>query len=287
MDLSEDTDIEFRTLRDYDLIKVQGKGAQGTVYKARIRDTGEIIALKVLSIPRDSEAYKFAINEIEALETVSENQCHPFMACYYNHFYDGDNILIEMEFVEGQELQKWAEKYRNNPRVLTHNLVLIISDICSLLRFMETKGIIHRDIKPENILITEDNIPKLIDFGLACELTKCPSVNPTYAPMCCVGRVGTPIYMAPETVQTGNAYAASDIWSLAATMFYVSTLKYPFTVNMNNVQEVLQAVSFTLPAKLNTDNPVLDKIVNLSLNKDPSLRPTATQIIEYIQKSKF
>ena len=201
-----------RTLNSYDLIQKLGAGAQGSVYKAIIKETGQVIALKILNV-QDEGVFKQARIEVANLIRISTPNCNPYISCYYGSYYDANvrQMLIEMEYIEGEDLDSWAAKFRNAGEytALNYRLLAIIVRLSSALQYVHSNNLIHRDIKPANILITRDDQPKLVDFGIACETNLCP-INATYKP-CCRGRAGTPIFMSPEIVSTGKSFFASDV----------------------------------------------------------------------------
>ena len=92
--------MEFdRTLNDYELLSLLGRGSQGSVYKAQIKLTRQIIALKVITMNKQN--LKLAHEELLGLEKLSIPTCHPFVVCYYGHHYDylENKLLIEMEYI--------------------------------------------------------------------------------------------------------------------------------------------------------------------------------------------
>ncbi len=284
-----DQDVSYiapRTLNSYEIIRTLGQGSQGRVELAKIKSTGQIIALKVVYI-KDAETLNVANKEIAALEQASSPSCSPFVSCYYNHFYDPDikSMLIEMEYIDGVDLDVWAKKYRDagNYVSLYHNLVLLIIDLCRALSYLHAKGLIHRDIKPANILITANNEPKLVDLGLSCNTKICPTAVPNLAYTCCYGRAGTPIFLAPEVISKAESYFASDVWSLGGTIFRAASGTYAFPVlNPNDVQTVMQTILNRSPYLLETSNVKLNQVVNSMLSKVPELRPTIPEILSFL-----
>ena len=275
-----------RTLYDYQLMEKLGEGAQGEVWKAKLRSTGQIIALKILNIDVNNSKLNGLMNEISALEKISK-PCHPFLSCYYSHFYDTDEgkLLIEMEYIDGEELGEWVQKFWNNNNfsALQHNLVHLTKDLARALKYIHSHGLIHRDIKPSNILITKDNIPKLVDFGIACDVKICNFNLPPSIGQCCEGYVGTPMFISPEVIDFGISYPVSDVWSLGATLFYLATATQAFDfMDLSSVENIMLTISQNEPFKLNTLNPLLNDIVNNSLIKPAENRMTVDELINLI-----
>ncbi len=285
----EDSYVKPRNLDSYILEKL-GQGGQGTVYKATIKGTDTVIALKTIQL-KDSSIIEAAKIELENLIEISKAGCFPFIVCYYNDFFDPlrNMILIEMEYINGKDLNKWCLPYRQKSlyTALYKHLISITTDITRAIEFVHRHNIIHRDIKPQNIVINSQNVPKLIDFGLGCIPQVC-SVAPTVNFTCCPGRDGTPIYMSPEAVrEPSKSYYASDIWSLGVTLFAVATGKVPYrNVDTGSIKEIFNAIVTQLPSILSTSNRLLNLLVNSMLQEDPVLRPKPITILDYIEKYK-
>lgn len=273
-----------RTLKDYELLKLLGTGGQGSTYLAEVKATNQIVALKVIYIDKMKSNLEMAEKEVQELEKISTPTCNMFLACYYDHFFDGDKFLIESEFIDGKDLENWAKPYyeTNSYKELYENLVLLYKDMARALQYIFSKGILHRDIKPQNILIDKENVPKLIDFGLACDMKVCSSFNHPFG-KCCHDKLGTPPYMAPETARDAVSYPASDVWGLGATVFKVATTQYCFNFSdVNDIPSVIQTIAYYPPLVLTTVNSNLNYVTNWCLSLNADVRPTPDRILQFL-----
>ena len=271
----------------YNLIERVGKGNYGEVWKAEME--GGIIALKTVEVG-DEKIKDIALREVRLLKQLSEPSCHPSLACMYDYKVEGNKLYIEMEFIEGQTLARFAKMYRlQNNLKLYKLLIAVIYDICKGLEYMHGKGIIHRDIKPDNIMIDVNNNPKLIDIGLSCttfdEKGKQETCRVEYTSKekvpCCLGYAGTPRFQAPENLLDNLSYFSSDIFALGASIYVSATGKELFP-RVNNMQQLLKATEFDPYPLLNSPNVTLNTLVNNMVVKDPLKRMTAQQIIASI-----
>lgn len=296
-DLSIQTSIQTenpRKLEDYEMIRLLGSGGQTSgVWLARLKTTGELVAIKIIDFSNNQDALNFALEEIKALEIISRPGCNLMAACYYGHFYENNKLYIEMEYIDGVDLEKWAQQFYNTGRYneLHLKLVLLYKDMCEVLNYIHSKGLIHRDIKPANILITKENVPKLVDFGLTCQSNICVLASPMIprgyqsasTTNCCPGASGTLYFMPPEVVESRISYYSSDVWSLATTIFYIAARMYPFEFQVGmSEQEIMRMIIDLQPKLLVTPVIKLNQVVNSSLNKQPFLRPTPSEILTFL-----
>ncbi len=269
-----------KTIADYELIKKIGKGAFVVVYKAKRKPDGKIIALKIIDIsPEQEKLIQESREEVEYLKKLSFPECHPFIVCYYDSYWDPvkRQFLIEMEYIDGKEMFDFILKPRSN-ELLYYYLLLIAKDMAKALEYVHSKGIIHNDIKLENIIIENKTfIPKLIDFGLACN-TK---VTKPWG-QSCVNYKGSPHYLAPELFEIDRKLPASDLWALGIALYTAATHKYPYEGDSH--EEIFDNIVNTPSPKLATSNKLLNNVVNKLLVKDPTKRLTAKQLEVMLEK---
>jgi len=196
---------------DFDLLKIIGKGSYGTVVQVRLKDTGDIFAMKVID-------KKFIVEKNEIQHTISERNIlskvnHPFIMKLFFAFQTEDKLYLVLEFVNGGELYFHLQLDGNFG---TDRTRFYSAEIVLALEYLHKSGIIYRDLKPENVLIDGDGHIKITDFGLSKEgLIGFNSRTNTFC--------GTPEYLAPE-VLLGKEYSlAVDYWSLGTLMYEMLT----------------------------------------------------------------
>ena len=272
-----------RTLNDYRIIKQLGKGAFGKVYLA-INPAGKKIALKVIDIPEDKPyLFEQTRNELSYLQRLAQPQCSPHVICYYGGYENREEnqFLIEMEYIDGLELDKYIERLRQTqpPKVIYYYLLLIAKAVTDGLNYSHLKGIVHNDIKPANIMIDSKNVPRVVDFGVACSSA---SKSGRY----CVSTGGSPNFIPPEfIIQNNTRYPASDMWALGVTLYYLATGQYPFDFsNAKTFGDIFAIIRDNEPRKLNTTNQQLNNLVNGLLDKNPNRRLSGNQVIDMLNE---
>jgi predicted ATPase/tRNA A-37 threonylcarbamoyl transferase component Bud32 len=202
----------------YAVLKKLGEGGKGVVYKARDSVLNRVVAIKMLkSAVSGEEAYSRFIREAQAVAKLN----HPNIVAIYDIGEENGKQFFVLEFVDGMSLRELMGTYPEGKCDIQTVLRMGI-DICNGLKYAHSQGVLHRDIKPENILITEEGVAKLMDFGLAKMLGQ-PSITQEGV------IVGTVAYVAPEIALGKGADARSDLYSFGAVLYEAVTGKPPFS----------------------------------------------------------
>lgn len=205
-------------IKGYELMLKLGAGAMGAVLKARKRDTGEVVALKILKpeLAGDREYVERFLREAKAVARLN----HPNIIRAIQTGKSGEYYFFAMEFIEGQTVSDLIKAKGKLPERFA---LMVTRCIASALAHAWQHQIIHRDIKPDNIMVTKDGGVKLTDLGLARTAKQESTLTITGVVM------GSPAYISPEQA-TGekNLDSRSDIYSLGAALFHMLTGKVPY-----------------------------------------------------------
>jgi serine/threonine protein kinase len=272
-------------IHHYEIVSLLGRGGMGQVFLARDTRLGRAIALKLLSQTPDLGSWLLRFEqEARSASALS----HPNVCVIYeiNQTERGDHY-IAMEYVAGVSLrERLAHGWIPSAQALD-----IALQIASGLGAAHKAGIVHRDIKPENIMLRDDGLVKLLDFGVAKllspQLSEAQETAASEALLTQPGMlVGTVKYMAPEQARGGAVDARADLWSLGVVLYEMLSGHAPFAGNTQT--DVLVAILATEPAGLsetkNRVSPHLAKIVGRLLAKDPRARyQTAEELTNDLQ----
>jgi len=201
---------------DFTMISIIGQGSFGKVVQVRMKDTGDIFAMKVLS-------KKNVVERGELEHTISErnilmNINHPFIMKLHYSFQSPDKLYLVMDFVNGGELFYHLQQTRRFP---VERALFYTAEITLGLEYLHLHGIIYRDLKPENLLLDADGHVKITDFGLSKEgLFDEYATTHTFC--------GTPEYLAPEVIEGKNYTKSVDWWSLGTLLFEMLSGMPPF-----------------------------------------------------------
>jgi hypothetical protein len=249
----------------FQLLAHSGRGGMGSVYRARDLESGNFVALKVLTLDSPFDLVRFG-REATLLATVH----HPNVVDYVSHGESGGVHFLVQEWIEGVTL---SDRLQVTGVTVAEALTIAIG-LASALEATHTRGIIHRDIKPANIILAEDRFDrvKLVDFGIA-RLTSEAGVLTRTGKL-----VGTPSYMAPEQTRGAlNLDAAADVWSLGCVLYEALSGRVAF--DGRSAAAVQAKVLLTEPPKLALlcpeAPPDLLALVSAMLAKDPSRRPAS------------
>ncbi len=249
------------TIGDYQIIGVLGAGGMGKVYKVKNQISDRVDALKVLlpNLADDPDLADRFIREIKVLASLN----HPNIAGLRTAFRQENQLLMVMEYVEGTTLE---ERTKAGPIPL-RDALSYITQVLSALGYAHKHGVIHRDIKPANMMLTPDNIIKLMDFGIAKTKTD-KKLTQTGTTM------GSLFYMSAEQVQGNELDGRSDLYSVGVSLYELVTGSRPFQGKSDFDIMVAQLQQAPLPPiQMMPDLPkALNEIIMISLEKDPAKR---------------
>lgn len=203
-------------MEDYQIIESIGEGSFGKVYKARIKGTGQIVAMKfIVKKGKNEKELKNLRSEIEILTKLN----HPHIITLFDSFETDTDFVVVMEYAQG-ELYDILEDDKQLPATEVQK---IAKQLIQALNYLHSNRIIHRDMKPQNILIGQSGAVKLADFGFARSMS--------YNTIVLTSIKGTPLYMAPELVQERAYDNRVDLWSLGCILYELYYGKPPFYTN--------------------------------------------------------
>ena len=216
--------------------RVLGAGGMGVVYKAKdllkveAKDRDPFVAIKVLGEEFKSHPEAFIALQRESRKT--QKIAHPNIVNVYDFDKDGDTVFMTMEFLDGAPLDKLIKKYKNSqiPRELTW---AALEGICSALAYAHEQNIIHADLKPGNIFVTNNNISKVFDFGIARAVAKAEHLDGTEGEdktMFDAGNLGalTPAYASLEMLEGKAPDIRDDVYALGCIAYEMLAGKHPF-----------------------------------------------------------
>ena len=251
----------------YELESQLGRGAFGAVWRGRVRDTGESVAIKVLleELANDADVVTRFLRERTALVSMR----HRSLVSVRDLVVEGDVLALVMQLVEGPDLRAYV---RSRGTLGATESALLVADVAEALAVAHAAKIIHRDVKPANVLLQPDDggyRPLLTDFGIA-RLADAPSVTRTSQV------VGTPYYLAPEVISGQQPTPAVDVYASGIMFYELMTGRPPF--RGSDAMEVFQAHQTKAPPRPDGVSDPLGSVIASALAKAPNRRPDAGQL---------
>jgi non-specific serine/threonine protein kinase/serine/threonine-protein kinase len=265
-----------RTIGQYRIESLIGEGGMGSVYLA-LRDDAEFkmqVAIKVLN---RSSSGGDVVNRFRLERRILARLNHPFIARIFDGGVSEEGLLyFVMEYIPGIPLDEYLR--RNQPTLEAR--LQLFREICSAVSFAHQNLVVHSDIKTSNILIMEDGIPKLLDFGISQVLD--PEHRETAREQ--EGKVAalTPAYASPEQLRGLPLSTASDIYSLGVLLYEMVCGRLPYEVDRSNPFAILAKISGGDPPKPSVISPLpgvhgdLDAIVLKAIQPEPQDRYITT-----------
>lgn len=255
-----------------------GRGATGTVWRARQRETagaeaavpgqpGETVAIKVLKeeLANDADVVMRFLRERSVLLRLT----HPNIVRTRDLVVEGDLLALVMDLVDGPDLHRYI---RENGPLTPVAAALLTAQIADALAASHADGIVHRDLKPANVLLSERDgrmHPMLTDFGIA-RLADSPGLTRTHE------FVGTPAYVAPESAEGRPQTSAVDVYGAGILLYELVTGRPPFAGG--SALEVLHRHLSEEPRRPSTVPGPLWTVIERCLSKDPERRPSAENL---------
>lgn len=194
-------------LGQYELVDVLGQGGMSVVFKARHRMTDQEVALKILppELAAHSQVKSRFLEEAKALAALD----HPNIVHLYNFGQENASFVLAMQYVQGKT---WERMILESKRLDWKHTCRVAIDVLKALEYAHGRGVVHRDMKPSNVLVRDDGMATVMDFGIA-KMTTSTRLTATGQTM------GTVRYMSPEQVRGQDVDLRTDIYSLGATIY--------------------------------------------------------------------
>jgi len=249
----------------FEVLESLGQGGMNDAFKARDRETGRLVVLKVpfMSLIGDPATYSRYERELEIGKRLHHANIQQLIDA--GRLDGGSAPYLVLEFVDGMLLREYLRRRAPLP---VGEAIRIAVQLADALQYCHDHGVVHRDLKPENILIETDGNVKLVDFGIALlrgarRLTfRRLSTN-----------VGTPDYMAPEQVQGERGDARTDVYALGVMLYEMLAGEVPYQGD-SPLAVMSQRVTTDAPLlrRKRSDLPQLEAVVWRALRREPSDR---------------
>jgi serine/threonine protein kinase len=256
---------ELKSIGDYELLTKVGKGANSSVYKARHKSTGQIVAIKVLprELSKDNKLYTRFEREFQIAAALD----HPNLVKAFEFSQTDGRPYLIMEFVDGDTL---GQQLVDHGAMQEGQAICIITQVGQALQLAHNRGLIHRDVKPDNILLRKDGRAKLTDLGLAKDILNDQGLTN-------IGMaLGTPHYMPPEQyADAKRANIQSDIYSLAATLYASVTGQVPFSGcnSLDSLRKIVKGEVVAPRAIVPSLSEQVNQAILRAMSPDPDRRP--------------
>jgi len=248
----------------FELTDLIARSNMASIFKARDRQTGQSVAVKVPLMALESDVAGF--ERFKREEEIGTRLDHPAVLKIVKMDRPKSRPYLVMEFLDGETLAEFLAKRRPLPET---EAAQYAARICDALEYLHASGITHRDLKPQNIMVCRDGTLRLFDFGIArvdqARRLTFVGLSPT---------MGTPDYMAPEQVKGKRGDHRTDIYSLGAILYEMTTGSTPFQGESPYVIMNARVTGDPVaPRKLNPNlTPVIEEIILHALERNPAER---------------
>jgi len=248
----------------FELQELLGVGSYGSVHKAKHKQTGETVAVKIIEAESDAIVLK---KEIEILKNCNSN----YIVSYRGTYRTEDEIWVSMEYCHGGSISDLMAIIQR--KLKEEEISVVCHSILQGLMYLHKQKLIHRDVKAGNVLLNKRGDIKLADFGVSAQL------NETVAKRCTV--IGTPYWMAPEVLTAKKEYDyKADIWSLGVTAFEMATGSPPYA-DIHPMRAIFMIPTKPSPKLPDGFGADFNDFINKCLKKNPDQRPNAETLLDH------
>ncbi|MBX7114716.1 MAG: serine/threonine protein kinase [Myxococcaceae bacterium] len=253
-----------RHIGRYRILEQLGQGGMSVVYKGLDTTLDREVAVKVLHphLSGKEESRKRLAREAKAVARLH----HPNILEVFDFSgIESSEAYIVTEYIRGQTLRQFVTEQPLSPPEVA---AMVVHQIAAALTHAHEAGVIHRDLKPENVMVRDDGLLKLMDFGIAKILDRDEKMTMTGA------LVGSPAHMAPEIIEGEEAGAEADVFSLGTMLYLFATGQLPFTAanTTATLRRILEGI-YTDPRQVTpTVSDDLAEIISLCLQRQPTAR---------------
>ena len=271
-----------------EIIKFLGGGSEGKVYLGKIVSLNELVAIKQCEVKLDHSDFKRLIEMLAKEVELVKALTHPNVIKYYklhrSNLRNLENVVEYNVIMEYMQKGSLADLLKFNKRGLPKAQIQeIVKQVLKGLQYLHAHNIIHRDLKPANILIGNEGLYKITDFGISTQVKeKMTTIKRTCA--------GTPWYMAPEVILDKPYSYAADIWSLGCLTFELFCGKRPYA-SFGGMQAMFQMIQKISPIESCTphtkylfnlpENTTLLDFLNQCWRSNPIERPKAGKLLNH------
>ena len=252
----------------YKIIQQIGQGCFGSAYKVLNRKNNKIYVMK--KIAKDLASNGEIQQETKILSNFRNSE---HIVKYIESFYSKHSFNIVMEYCEGLTIKSYIDRHkRNNQLINKETIYNFILDICRGIKEIHSKNIIHKDIKPDNLFLTKDLRVKIGDFGISKQL---------YDSLDYAKTVNGPVLYMPPEYSRQKYNNKIDIWSLGCVIHELCTLEICFRNPQNIMDGRYKRIN------VNYYGNFLQKLIDVLLNQDYHKRPSAEEIIDFVNKREI